>query len=499
MAQIINIVKTIIPKNSSKNISTKTSIKLTFTESVSKEELLKNVILREVNGNIIEHKQVYEGTIKTLTIQPLSLLPFNKKIEIFIKGGKDGIKTVYENTLINDISNFFTTEEEEEKKAIIPPSEIKIVENNGYISINYNKEKADVTYYKITETNEFTSKNIYPDNNEEINTGIRIQVPHKFKEGMYYLWMKNIYKEESELKESEYILTSFEVNEIDTTIPPMNLSILESYPGENQIIKDFSKFAIKFSDEITNDNLEELITISKEIENDFSNILFNNLLKIKIESNNKGLVIFNLINENDIEKGIKYNINIDKNISNSKNIKLGINKKINFMIYPERFYTSVKSVRIILGQFNDLFTDLDIMELIADVSNSTYSRFENSKTFKKEEWEDGSCPYYVSEYVKFKVVYLLVLNNILKTASGSGKNIKLADLEVGERNMASTELKDLLKFLKDELDKWEDLVEEELKQAKFAKSKASIWAKDNEFKTEYPTHINRLPFKDIGG
>ena len=169
------------------------------------------------------------------------------------------------------------------------------------------------------------------------------------------------------------------------------------------------------------------------------------------------------------------------------------------MIYPERFYTSVKSVRIILGQFNDLFTDLDIMELIADVSNSTYSRFENSKTFKKEEWEDGSCPYYVSEYVKFKVVYLLVLNNILKTASGSGKNIKLADLEVGERNMASTELKDLLKFLKDELDKWEDLVEEELKQAKFAKSKASIWAKDNEFKTEYPTHINRLPFKDIGG
>lgn len=499
MAQKLNIVKSITPKNNAKDISTKDSIKIVFTDSMSKDELKKNIIVQEVNGEIIPTEQAYEGTIKTLTIKPLSLLPFNKKIEVLIKGGSEGIKTVFGDTLMNNISNFFTTEEEQESKAIVAPSDIKVIDNKGFISITFNKANATATSYKITNTNQLNSLNIYPDANEETTTNNRIQVPLKFEEGLYYLWMKNIYKEKDSIVESEYTMHQFEINK-EEELPPLvtNISIVNSYPGQDSLITDISKFAVEFSDKVSNPDLTKCIKINKATESDFSSILFSSYIDVEILEQKENIVIFKA-KDDSIEKSIKYRITLDKDIQNEAGAKLGLNKHIDFMVYPDKFYTSVKSVRVILGQFNDLFSDLDIMELIADISNATHSRLEKSPTYKAEEWEDGKCPYYVSEYVKYKTVYLLVLNNILKQASSQGKDIKLADLSVGEKNMASTELKNLLKLLKDELDKWEDILDNEAKQAKFAKSKKAVWAKENEFTTTYPDNVSRLPFKELGG
>lgn len=502
MAIIKNLIRATTPSNKSKNVPSEEIIKVVFSEGINNVDLESKITLKEVNGESLEYTILYQGMNKTLFITPKNKLPYNKKIEVVLKGGKEGISTIYDNTLLDNFSISFDTELEVESEAINTPKNVIVLEEKGFLNIKIEKDNAHKVSFKITDSNT-GGTNLYPDANEEESSSLNIDISKKFEEGIYYLWIRNMYIKESTVEYSEYKIIQIDIDAPEEEIFPIdfNLKLLESYPSVNQIIKDYSKMAFKFSKDVNTLNLKDKIKINLALENSFMDQLFTDSdIDFNIEENNHDDVITLSILESPFRVGEKYKVVLDKTISSKEdNLLLGRNIEIPFIITPTIFYTTIKAVRIILGHFNGLFEDSEIMDLIADISNASYQKAKASPSFKPEEWENGNCPYYISEYVKFKTVYLLVLNNIMKSASGSGKNIKLGDLEVGERNMNSTELVDLLKFLKDELDTWEDIVEEEIKTIKFAGSKTTVRASKGEYKASYPTFIPRVPYKELGG
>lgn len=496
MAVIKQFIKDIQPENNTKHIPIITHFKMIFLESIDEDIIKDSIFIKESNGSDLEYQYIYTGMNKTLILTPVKPLENSKRLELIIKGGKEGIKTIFDNTIEKDIVFFYETEEKDKSESIKQPQNIKVNVNGNFVSIEKEKDNSDAVSYKIC--NELTNPiNVYPEVGELESKFNKFDVPKKLEIGIYYLYIRNLYYIKDKHVYSEYTTTSFEIKKEEETVNTFNINVVGSYPRNNEIIDNLDKFGFSFSEELAPVNLSD-IQIYEKVNNVYMNNLFNSYIDITDLETVGDNIKFSIEKKDILKKGIAYTIKLRENIKSLKDHNLGEDNYFDFMIYPDRFYTTISAVRTLLGEFSTLFDDLMIMELIGDTSNSTYSRCERMTSFKAEEWEDNKAPYYVSEYVKFKVVYLLILNNILKTASGSGKDIKLADLEVSEKQMASSELKDLLKFLKLELDKWEDELENSVK-AKFAKATSSSKSKNSEYKSEYPSFINRNPYRKLGG
>ena len=502
MADVTNLVKNTYPLNGTKNVSTQANILINFSEDMNVDTVTsKEIILKEVNGVVLTATYEYLRMQKQLKIKAVEPLKPDTKYQVTILSKEFGPISIIGTRLKDDKIIIFTTEQGEESLPKTPEN-VSVIENDGFIKATWTSTPQTVSLVVKDSTSD-TAAIIWPEVEYQISSN-NIEIPKKFPIGDYSFWIRSyVVKDEINIY-SEYKKVPFQVKEKEI-IPPevFNLFITKSYPENKAMIEVLDKFALLFNEEVDVNALDESsIYITKFEKDEFiSQILGEQIIDFVIKEKEETLIkskMLTLIPEKTLfEKGGLYKIKASSQIHKFGDpfVSLGKNYEIVFRYKWAYYYATVESVRLWLGGFGNDFDDDVIESMIAEASAMMYNKFSKGANFNKEEWENGIVPYNVPLYISAWVAYRLILNQIVKSSSGHQKDIQLGDLSVGEKNMQSTELVDLLGLLKAELDKLEDTIDNEALSASFAKGSISI---KGETGAPYPEYTTKNPFADWG-
>lgn len=204
-----------------------------------------------------------------------------------------------------------------------------------------------------------------------------------------------------------------------------------------------------------------------------------------------------------LETGQEYQVVIKKEADSSMTEDV----RITFHTLFQRMFADVETVRLVLGRFADRLTDLEIAKLINQQSNSVYQLASMMDTFEEADWVESNgvitrFPYPASQYVVYSTAYYSILGQSLETSSGLSESIKLADLSVSGSSEVSDNLSDLLKSLKDEIDRWWNVLQgepEEIEPGVPNPNYSMGTATRGGVTSPYPDFQTRVPFEDIGG
>ncbi|MEI4281682.1 Ig-like domain-containing protein [Tetragenococcus halophilus] len=517
MAILKNLIQTISPKNKSENISTATKISLTFLEDMKSSSLSGNAIyLRKINGDKIPTKIEYDRMSKKLILKPQEELDENASYEIIVQSKDKGPQSIIGTQLPSDMTSTFKTEvtdtskdsdKKSEDEEEIPPHNITVEESEFGFQFHW---ESNYEYFTFKVTDEDNNQKFWPEDEEFFETkDTSAFIPGVLNPGKYLFWVKAYSIKENKKEHTEPVSLSFisslyeeEKDDIETI--DFNIEMIRSFPSNNAIVKDLDKMVVLFDKEIDIEDLpENAISIqSSEVDPLLAGILEQKSLDITIDQVKEGekkskYLSFSLNSNNQFVEGKTYIIRLDKNIHEfgDTSTSLGQDLSIQFTKQWKYFFTTVESVKIALGGFSTAFEEERIARMIAEISEQEYRRFSNRENFNEEEWLNNT-PYYVPIYIQYKVAYMLVLNMIVKVASGQKSSISLGDLSVKESSTRSSELNDLLSALREEMDRWEEEMEKEDSTTKFASPGFAQKASEPQ---SYPDYFTRTPFTDLGG
>lgn len=284
----------------------------------------------------------------------------------------------------------------------------------------------------------------------------------------------------------------------------VNLSLIDSYPVNGQMVKELPSIILKFDAHVDAVTAQEFVYIRKKA----ISTLLGQLTKSEkiplIADINSGEDTVILNPSIPLFKGTSYEIVIGNEVSAKVNpaLKLGTDKLINFLVEWEMYYTNVEAVKLLLGMFKDSYTDEEIAEMIHQESLATYQMMSMKADFDPLLWQEV-FPYAASKYVLYRVAFQCMLGQVIETSSGMKDSIKLGDLAVSESSSVSSEITNLLGLFKDEMDKWWKLlngIEEDENGVIIPKlSKITGSATRGVTDQPYPAWLTRVPFRDLGG
>lgn len=293
--------------------------------------------------------------------------------------------------------------------------------------------------------------------------------------------------------------------EKNPTIDLSDFHIIETYPSNNGIWNTKEPIAIRFSLPIL-EGQENKISLFEKPLSDLLLITETIPFTINYSEDNKTIFIKPSI---ETKSNSGYTLKIEQTFSSNNNLAIERTQSFNVWTQPEFSYLTVEELRLAAGDFASQYTDAQLINLIGLSSKDVYQ----SIILYKELYLDDTIiitsevfPYGTTQYVLNSVLYKLVLNESLVTASGRSKNITLGDLTVGGSGSTASNLPDLLKLLKDEIDRWWKIITKRNPFSSDSDNPAeTIWIKDITSSTRglnnypYPDFQTRVPFNELGG
>lgn len=453
MAYIRNLISIISPENMTQGISLDTVITVQFESSMNIQSINNQSIKLFQNNNEITTILRYSRETKVLTIKPEVLLEPDSKIELVFIAGINGVRTAIGDTLMKEVVYSFKT--------------------------NTNGETSNVDI----------PSNPIADEIPEVDVG----------------------SEETPIVDVDTNLGNL-FPETETTIPDSNVNIdlsdfhiVETYPSNNGIWNTKEPIAIRFSLPILEGQENKISLFEKPISD---LLLITETIPFTVNYSEDNRTIF-IKPTTEIKSNSGYTLKIEKTFGSNNDLKIESTQSLNIWTQPEFSYLTVEELRLAAGDFASQYTDAQLINLIGLSSKDVYQ----SILLYKELYLDDTLiitsevfPYGTTQYVLNSVLYKLVLNESLVTASGRSKNITLGDLTVGGSGSTASNLPDLLKLLKDEIDRWWKII---IKRNPFDSNSdnpaEAVWIKDITSSTRginnypYPDFQTRVPFNELGG
>lgn len=278
------------------------------------------------------------------------------------------------------------------------------------------------------------------------------------------------------------------------------LKVITSYPDNNHLWDSRQPIAIQFSHTISEPELDKIILRIKPISSLFENSEYINTTKNLSED--KHIVYITPLEE--IKSGEEFQIIIHKEMKGDNSKPIGYNHEIDILSNYDFFFIDVESLKLVAGDFASDFTDIQLAHLIGQVSESLNTQLMQIGIHEGQDYTiiTGTIPYGAREYVLYSVMYQMVLSTSLMNSSGIKKNIRLGDLSVENASNTTSTLPDLLKLLKEEIDKWwaillnRNLELEEGETDWYRQSSSSVRGLTE---YPYPDFQTRVPFNPLGG
>lgn len=469
MSTIRFIVNSIYPRNAEENVPIDAEIRIVFSNHMNKETVEDSNRIQLLRDNTpIDAKYEYIGMQKALTITPYRELKTGETYRIKIKGLDEGPRTIYDSQLEKDITYYFITKDG-------PIKDIKIKDLSWSDTI---KGKENLTWNdSASELDEQEVKNEEgPTDGDEPS---QISTTHQ-EEGTQVLY-DPLMQEQS------------------------NLVLEKSFPSSGDLLELDSKMILVFNKDIEANKLQENIFVKKSKLNSLlEDLSTEELIKGTVTTQNETEKDKTLVFQPSVplEPGTEYELVIKESLS----AEFSTTVRIRFHTLFKRMFADVDTVRLVLGQFAERLTDLELAKLINQQSNSIYQLASMMPSFDEAEWpETGGViiefPYAASQYVVYSTAYYAILGQSLEGSSGISESIKLADLSVSGSSETSDNLSDLLELLKAEYERWWDVLQgkaEEIKEGVPNPNRYMVTA-TRAGNTPYPDFQTRVPFEEIGG
>lgn len=298
----------------------------------------------------------------------------------------------------------------------------------------------------------------------------------------------------------------------DVTIPESdaffsNISIWASYPESGDLVDGLEDIVVTFSTEIDTTALESKVFLQEQAISPLLRRLKERTripLTVDDEASNGQTIVF--VPTSEVKLGVAYELILTAGIASKiePNLTLGTDQTIPFQTKWELFYTSVDSVKLILGLFREAYTDAEIATMIHQQSLATYQLVSMLESFDPILWE-GTAPYAASQYVLYRTAYQSMLGQVIESSSGMHKSIQLGDLRVSDSSSVSAEITDLMGLFQKEMDKWwdvltggEDITIDDGIYRPVLSSRLGTATK-GETVAPYPGFLSRSSYAELGG
>lgn len=274
-----------------------------------------------------------------------------------------------------------------------------------------------------------------------------------------------------------------------------SLYLKEAFPKSGQILNHDSPIVLVFSEKVTVADANHYVKLVEKNIVDEVDIPMAN----KRTSDSDRHVFTPTV---PLDEGVEYELVIRKGLP-GETLQLNEDIHLSYTANWHLMYTSLKSVRLMLGDFADSLSDADINYTINQESKAIYQLMLASPNYVESQWGD-SFPYAASQYVLYKVAYLSMVGQTIAASSGIRRSVSLGDFQTSSSENTSKEVTNLLKLLEMELDKWwrrlngEHVDEIEApERPNFIRNGASTVRGEVPHPT--PELTLRVPFRDIGG
>lgn len=286
-----------------------------------------------------------------------------------------------------------------------------------------------------------------------------------------------------------------------------NVSIWASYPESGDLVDDVEDLVVTFSTEINTETLATQVFLQEQAISPLLRRLKESTripLTIDSQASNGQTIIF--VPASELSPGVAYELILKAGIASATDptLTLGTDQTIPFQTKWELFYTSVDSVKLILGLFREAYTDAEIATMIHQQSLATYQLVSMLEGFDPILWE-GAAPYAASQYVLYRTAYQSMLGQVIESSSGMHKSIQLGDLRVSDSSSVSAEITDLMGLFQKEMDKWwdvltggEDITVDDGIYRPVLSSRLGTATK-GETVAPYPGFLSRSSYAELGG
>ena len=286
-----------------------------------------------------------------------------------------------------------------------------------------------------------------------------------------------------------------------------NVSIWASYPESGDLVDDVEDLVVTFSTEINTETLATQVFLQEQAISPLLRRLKESTripLTIDSQASNGQTIIF--VPASELSPGVAYELILKAGIASATDptLTLGTDQTIPFQTKWELFYTSVDSVKLILGLFREAYTDAEIATMIHQQSLATYQLVSMLEGFDPILWE-GAAPYAASQYVLYRTAYQSMLGQVIESSSGMHKSIQLGDLRVSDSSSVSAEITDLMGLFQKEMDKWwdvltggEDITIDDGIYRPVLSSRLGTATK-GETVAPYPGFLSRSSYAELGG
>lgn len=282
------------------------------------------------------------------------------------------------------------------------------------------------------------------------------------------------------------------------------VTLIDSYPKEGDLVLDLPMVVLSFDRAVNKDAIAGLVYLREKALSPLLSRLNNaNKLTFTLDAGIDDKTI-SLTPTGTIKRGTAYELVVESTVSDANNpdILLGIDHVIGFQMQWEIFYSSVASVKLILGLFGEMYTDAEIAAMVYQESLAVYQLMSMQSSFDALVWAE-TVPYAATQYVLYRTAYQSMLGQIIANSSGMKKSIKLGDLSVSESSTVSSEVTDLIGLFENEMKKWWNLlngIEETIEGIVLPKlSTKTGSATRGTTDYPYPDWMTRVPYKELGG
>ena len=438
------ILSSISPAYNAKNVPISTSIVLFFKESMKTDSLNENTIFLSKGSHRVPLDFKYERHLRKLTIDPLVPLDGDTIYGLTVLSKEEGPVTSLGAGSDREYNVYFTTEAVSEP--VEPPKEPDEEEPG-----NSPEEPEE------------------PPIEEETPPEVPVPTPEP---------------------EEPFI---------------GNLALVDSYPKADSLVKDLKEIVLLFNTKVKVESLSENIFLQEKALSPLLRKLSEQTrVGFQIDATGGETVVLNL--SSDLAAGKEYELILNKDISAESDVSLtlGFDQSLVFRTQWELFFTTVESVKLVLGAFKEAYTDNELAEMIYQQSLGTYQVMSMKPDFDSVLWT-GTYPYAASQYVLYRTAYQAMLGQIIESSSGMKQSISLADLSVSDSSSVSSDIVDLISLFQEEMDKWWKMLNgvEEIEEIdgiympRLNKNTSTAVRGGNE--SPYPNFLTRASFNDLGG
>lgn len=291
---------------------------------------------------------------------------------------------------------------------------------------------------------------------------------------------------------------------LEPIVDAPSLLLVENYPQNGTLLPTPERVFVRFNEPVETAN----VLLNTKLQLDTGNSLLSLLggqtaHTLTVESFGTGgmyYVVFTISPA--LEAGKAYQLVLDSNLTAVSGSRLNEEIVIRFQTEWTQYFTTTRSVRLLMGRFSEAYSDLELAEMIHEHSVSAYQLVSMSTSFKEEDW--APAPYAASQYVLYRTAYTAMLNQALESSSGIKKNFQLGDLQVSESTSVSSEISNLLSLFEKEMNRWwsllygaEAVIDDGIYRPVLSKALGSATKSETDY--AYPTFLTRASFAELGG